>query len=70
MNGLMINLHEDFKRAQGYSDLEVAKKRQALENVLIPESREAHIRRIRECGFSHCDFWFQCFNFGSLVAIA
>ena len=70
INGLMINLHEDFKRAQGYSDLEVAKKRQALENVLIPESREAHIQRIRDCGFAHCDFWFQCFNFGSLVAIA
>ena len=70
MNALMIDLHEDFKRAQGYSDLEVAKKRQALENVLIPESREAHIQRIRDCGFAHCDFWFQCFNFGSLVAIA
>lgn len=70
MNTLMIELHEDFKRAQGYSDLEVAKKRQALENVLIPESREAHIQRIRDSGFAHCDFWFQCFNFGSLVAIA
>lgn len=70
MNALMIDLHEDFKRAQGYSDLEVAKKRQALENVLIPESRETHIQRIRDSGFAHCDFWFQCFNFGSLVAIA
>jgi len=66
----MIDLHHDFKRAQGYSDLEVAQKRQALENVLIPETREAHVQRLKEAGFSHSEFWFQCFNFASLVAIA
>lgn len=70
MNELMIDLHHDFKRAQGYSDLEVAKKRQALENVLIPETRDAHVERLHQAGFSHCEFWFQCFNFASLVAIA
>lgn len=70
MNALMIDLHHDFKRAQGYSDLEVAKKRQALENVLIPETRDAHVQRLRQAGFSHSEFWFQCFNFASLVAIA
>ncbi len=70
MDALMIDLHHDFKRAQGYSDLEVAQKRQALENVLIPETREAHAQRLRTAGFSHSEFWFQCFNFASLVAIA
>lgn len=70
MNHLMIDLHHDFKRAQGYSDLEVAKKRQALENVLIPETRDAHVERIKQAGFSQCEFWFQCFNFASLVAVA
>ena len=70
MNALMIDLHHDFKRAQGYSALEVAQKRQALENVLIPETREAHVQRLKEAGFSHSEFWFQCFNFASLVAIA
>lgn len=70
MNDLMIEMHHDFKRAQGYSDLEIAKKRQALENVLIPESRETHMRRLANAGFSHAECWFQCFNFASLVAIA
>lgn len=70
MNELMIDLYHDFKRAQGYSDLEVAQKRQALENVLIPDTRERHIERLRASGFHTCDFWFQCFNFASLIAIA
>lgn len=70
MNNLMIDLHHDFKRAQGYSDLEIARKRQALENVLIPETRSAHTRRLHEAGFNHCDYWFQCYNFASLIAIA
>ena len=70
MNRLMIDMHHDFKRAQGYSDLEIARKRQALENVLLPETRDAHIERLQKAGFSHCDFWFQCYNFASLIAIA
>lgn len=70
MDRWMIDLHHDFKRAQGYSDLEIAQKRQALENVLIPETRSDHVQRLRDCGFSGCDFWFQCFNFASAIAIA
>ena len=70
MNDLMVKLHHDFKRAQGYSDLEIANKRQALENVLVPETRDTHKARLLEAGFSHADVWFQCFNFASLVAVA
>lgn len=70
MDKLMIDMHHDFKRAQGYSDLEIARKRQALENVLVPETRDAHINRLHDAGFSHCDVWFQCYNFASLIAIA
>ena len=70
MNARMIDMHHDFKRAQGYSDLEIANKRQALENVLIPETRQGHIDRLNQAGFSHCDVWFQCFNFASFIAVA
>lgn len=61
--------HHDFKRAQGYSDLEIARKRQALENVLVPETREAHHQRLKQAGFSHVHDWFQCFNFCCLAAV-
>lgn len=66
---LMIELHHNFKEANGYSKLEVAQKRSALENVLMPETLEAHRERLRTAGFSSCDVWFQCFNFASMIAI-
>ncbi len=61
--------HHDFKRSQGYSDLEIARKRQALENVLVPETRETHHQRLKAAGFSEVVDWFQCFNFTALAAI-
>ncbi|MDF1691264.1 MAG: carboxy-S-adenosyl-L-methionine synthase CmoA [Zhongshania sp.] len=66
---LNTDLHHAFKRANGYSDLEVAQKRSALENVLVPETLTEHQQRLRDAGFSSIDVWFQCFNFASLVAI-
>lgn len=69
VNELLIDLHHDFKRANGYSELEVSQKRTALENVLRPETPEQHKARLTRVGFDHVDMWFQCFNFGSMVAI-
>jgi len=70
MNELMVNLHHDFKRSQGYSGLEIAQKRDAIDNVLIPETAEAHRTRLTEAGFSRSSVWFQCLNFASFIAIA
>ena len=69
LDELNIELHHQFKRANGYSDLEVAGKRNALETVLLPETLNLHKQRINAAGFSSCDVWFQCFNFASLVAL-
>ena len=62
-------LHEDFKRAAGYSDLEIAGKRQALMNVLMSESLEAHITRLTNAGFSQITPWMQAYSFVSMIAI-
>ena len=69
LNTLLSDLHHQFKRGQGYSDLEISQKRDSIENVLIPETLDAHIQRLRACGFQSASPWFQCFNFCSLVAI-
>jgi tRNA (cmo5U34)-methyltransferase len=69
LDELNIDLHHQFKRANGYSDLEIAQKRSALENVLLPETLARHRQRITGAGFSSCDVWFQCFNFASLIAL-
>jgi len=68
-NELLIDLHHDFKRANGYSELEIAQKRTALENVMKTDSLEQHQERLSQAGFSHICPWFQCFNFLSIVAI-
>tara|TARA_R110002049_G_scaffold185058_2_gene353287 strand:+ start:211 stop:945 length:735 start_codon:yes stop_codon:yes gene_type:complete len=64
-----IEAHHDFKRANGYSDLEISQKRSALEKVLIPETLVNHQQRLKSAGFDFSELWFQCFNFISLVAI-
>lgn len=66
---LLIDLHHDFKRANGYSELEIAQKRTALEKVMLTDSVNTQIERLKSAGFSHVTPWFQCFNFYSLVAI-
>lgn len=66
---LQDKLHLDFKRANGYSELEIAQKRSAIENVLIPETESAHIARLKKAGFGQVIRWYQCFNFVSYLAI-
>ncbi|MDU5715434.1 MAG: carboxy-S-adenosyl-L-methionine synthase CmoA [Citrobacter freundii] len=66
---LLFNMHHDFKRANGYSELEISQKRSMLENVMLTDSVETHKARLHQAGFEHSELWFQCFNFGSLVAL-
>ena len=65
---LLTEMHHAFKRANGYSELEISRKRTALEKVLLPESLTLHQARLESAGFSRSDLWFRCFNFVSLVA--
>jgi tRNA (cmo5U34)-methyltransferase len=59
----MIDIYYGYKRRQGYSDYEIAAKREALENVLIPFTIEENLRLCREAGFSQVDTLFQWANF-------
>lgn len=65
----MTELHHEFKKANGYSELEISQKRSALENVLRPESIDSHRQRLIKAGFSRVTAWFQCFNFVSFLAV-
>lgn len=65
---LQTSWHHDFKRAQGYTDLEIARKRDALENVMVPDSLQQHQQRLKGAGFERAYRWFQGFNFVSLLA--
>ncbi len=65
----ITKLHIDFKKENGYSELEIANKRQAIENVLITETKEHHLNRLRECGFVETSCFFQCLNFVSFLSV-
>lgn len=65
----MTELHLDFKRYHGYSDLEIAQKRAALENVLVPDTIETHFERLLMAGFSEAQLVQRCLNFGALLAV-
>jgi len=61
-------MHLAFKRANGYSEMEISQKRQALENVLIPDTLDEHRERLTQAGFKRVEPWFQAFNFASIAA--
>jgi len=65
---LLVALHEDFKRAHGYSELAIARKRAALEQVLVPDGIEVHERRLGEAGFAGWTRWYQALGFVAWVA--
>lgn len=60
--------HLDFKRANGYSELEISQKRTALEQVMIADSVEIHRQRLESAGFSRVQVWYQCLNWASFIA--
>ena len=59
--------HLDFKRANGYSELEISQKRVALENVMIIDSEAEHTERFHAAGFGSVQKWFQCLNWASFL---
>jgi tRNA (cmo5U34)-methyltransferase len=68
-NERMQQLYQGFKKTMGYSDLEISQKRNALENVLIPDTPEQHLQRLQAVGFAETYQCFRGFNFVSYLAI-
>lgn len=70
-NESLANLQQEFyykyKKENGYSNLEISQKRDALENVLIPETIESHDKRFKGAGFKKIDIWQKWFNFTSFI---
>ncbi|RPH38667.1 MAG: carboxy-S-adenosyl-L-methionine synthase CmoA [Desulfobulbaceae bacterium] len=69
LNRHYIDIYHQFKKGRGYSELEIAKKREALENVLIPFTIEENTALLKKAGFSSVAPFFQWFNFASFVAV-
>lgn len=66
-NAWLTERYYDFKRANGYSELEISGKRNALENVLITDSEQVHYERLKQAGFDRQMTWFRFLNFISMI---
>ena len=63
----LVELYFEFKRRNGYSELEIARKREALENVLVPVSVDENQQMFREAGFGEVELLLKWFNFATFV---
>ena len=66
---LMQQLHENFKRKNDYSEMEISQKREALEDVLIRDTHEQHMARLQQAGFTKVSVLTKYLNFVSYLAI-
>ena len=64
-----VEMHHDFKKVRGYSKMEISKKRDALENVLIPLKLSKTMTLVHEAGFTAVDIFFKWNNFAGLIAL-
>jgi tRNA (cmo5U34)-methyltransferase len=69
INDLLIELYYDFKRRNGYSELEISQKREALENVLIPLTPEKQIDQLKKAGFKKVEMIFRWYNFACYLGV-
>jgi tRNA (cmo5U34)-methyltransferase len=69
LNRLFIKYYYDLKRRNGYSDLEISQKREALENVLVPYRLDENRELLRRTGFRNVDVFFKWFNFCGMLAM-
>lgn len=68
-NALLVELHHDYKKENGYSELEISQKRAALESVMLTDTIETHKQRLLNAGFSNVVLWYQHYNFASFLAV-
>lgn len=69
LSDLQTDFYYGFKKENGYSELEISQKREALENFLIPETIENHLTRLNHAGFHQIDIWLKWFNFSSWICV-
>jgi tRNA (cmo5U34)-methyltransferase len=69
INRFFIEFYYDFKRRTGYSEEEISKKREALENVLVPYRVDENIELFQRNGFEIVETFFQWYNFAGFLCV-
>ena len=68
-NRMFIRFYYQMKKRNGYSEMEIAQKREALENVLVPYRVDENIELLRKNGFNHIDVFYQWYNFCGFLGV-
>jgi tRNA (cmo5U34)-methyltransferase len=68
-NRLFIEHYYAFKKRNGYNEIEIAKKRESLENVLVPYKLSENEELLTSVGFRYTEVFFKWYNFAGLIAI-
>ena len=69
MNRFFIDFYHNFKRRNKYSEEEIFRKREALENVLIPYRTSDNFEMLRRNGFDIVEIFFQWYNFVGFLCL-
>ncbi len=69
LDTIFTELHYHYKRERGYSALEIAQKREALERVLTPLTIEENLTLLASAGFRKHEIFLKWYNFCSLIAM-
>jgi tRNA (cmo5U34)-methyltransferase len=64
---VIIDIYHSYKKEQGYSEYEIMKKREALENVLVPYTNRENIQLFKNAGFKNVEILFQWANFVTYI---
>ena len=68
-NRMFIEFYYNMKERNGYSKMEIAQKREALENILIPYRMEENTRILQRNGFRYSDIFFKWYNFYGVICV-
>ncbi len=69
LNRQFIKFYYDMKRRNDYTDTEIAQKREALENVLIPYRIDENFELLKRNGFGSVDIFYKWYNFAGLLGV-
>ncbi|MCL4144068.1 UNVERIFIED_CONTAM: hypothetical protein GTU68_027376, partial [Idotea baltica] len=62
LHNALDTLHLQFKSDNGYSELEIAQKRTAIEKVMIPQTTEENLKLLSVAGFDDVEPFLKWYN--------
>lgn len=66
LDAFWTKMHDAFRSSNGYSEIEMSRKREALDRVLVPQTSASYAELMNDVGLAPIE-WFRCLHFVSWV---